>query len=413
MDKWLEEQILKISDRNEQKVLDLRHQIHQDPELSFKEFHTAERVKKILEDMGLEVRSGIAKTGLTADIVGEKAGEQPKTLLLRADMDALPIQEENELPFCSQNPGVMHACGHDVHTSSLVGVAWILNELKEHWSGRVRLVFQPAEESGGGGREMIKEGIMDDIPIDGSIALHTLTSEKPGTFFLGWENVSAYSDKFQIVVHGKKTHSAAPQNGIDAIEIAAHVVLAVSGLLKNSISPMERATYSIGMIQGGTAPNIIADRVELTGMMRNIKSDTRQILRDKIGKVAAGVAEAMGGSAEFIFTEGYSSVYNDPKLTDFVAEQIKKQAGAWLADIDPEMAADDNYLKVQKLPMLGAEDYGFYTQRVPSCFYRVGTGNSAPAHSGRFFIEEKYVKLCTRSMASLALRYLMDYDKTH
>lgn len=411
MDKWLEEQILEISNRNEQKVLNLRHQIHQDPELSFKEFHTSERVKKILEDMGLEVRSGIAGTGLVADIVGEKPCDHPKTLLLRADMDALPLQEENDLPFRSQNPGVMHACGHDVHTSSLVGVAWILNELKEHWSGRIRLVFQPAEESGGGGREMIKEGIMDDIPIDGSIALHTLTSEKPGTFFLGWENISAYSDKFQIVVHGKKTHSSAPQNGVDAIEIAAHVVLAVSGLLKNSISPMERATYSIGMIQGGTAPNIIADRVELTGMMRNIKADTREILRDKIGKVAAGVAEAMGGSAEFIFTEGYSSVYNNPELTDFVAEQIKEQAGTWLADIDPEMAASEEHFKVQKLPMLGAEDYGFYTQRVPSCFYRVATGDAAPAHSGKFFIEEKYVKLCTRSMTSLALRFLMDYDK--
>ncbi|MEI3183608.1 MAG: M20/M25/M40 family metallo-hydrolase [Lachnospiraceae bacterium] len=131
MDKWLEEQILKISNRNEQKVLNLRHQIHQDPELSFKEFHTSERVKKILEDMGLKVHSGIAGTGLVADIVGEKPCDNPKTLLLRADMDALPLQEENDLPFRSQNPGVMHACGHDVHTSNLVGVAWILNELKE------------------------------------------------------------------------------------------------------------------------------------------------------------------------------------------------------------------------------------------------------------------------------------------
>lgn len=412
MEQWLEDRILELSDRNEERVLALRRAIHQDPELSFKEFHTSERVRKLLEEMGLTVRSGIAGTGVIADIVGGLAGDQPgKTLLLRADMDALPLTEENDLPFKSQNPGVMHACGHDVHTANLMGVAWILNELKPYWSGRVRLVFQPAEESGGGGRELIKAGIMDDIPIDASIALHTLTSAAPGHFTIGWRNISAYSDRFNIIVHGKRAHSANPQDGIDAIEIAAHIVIAVNGLLKSSISPLDRATYSIGKIEGGTAPNIIADRVELVGMMRNITAKTREILRKRIEETSCGIAKAFGGSAEFIFTEGYSSVYNDPSLTDFVAEQIEREAPQWLSGIDSGMASQPDILIRQELPMLGAEDYGFYTQRVPSCFYRVATGDQAPAHTGKFFIEEKYIKLCTRSMASLALRYLLDYKE--
>lgn len=407
MDQNMRDRIIELSDRYEDSVLTLRRDIHADPELSFKEARTAQRVKEALEALGLTVCCGIAGTGLIADMQGKAPG---KTLLLRADMDALPLQEDNDLPFCSKNPGVMHACGHDVHTANLVGVAKILNDLRGEWNGTVRFVFQPAEESGGGGREMIRAGILDDIKIDASMALHTMTTLKPGRFSLGWKNVTSYSDRFCITVYGKKTHSAQPQNGVDAINIAAHIIVAVNGLLAKNIDPMARATYSIGTINGGTAPNIVPDQVEMVGMMRNVTDDTRRILRDKIRSVSEGIAASMGGHAEYSFFEGYASVYNDPAVTDFVAAEIEANAGQWVADIDPLAGENGDLLIRETEPILGAEDYGFYTQRIPSCFYRVATGDASPAHSSKFMVEEKYIKLCTRSMANLALSYLTGFS---
>lgn len=407
----LVQRIQQLTDRYESDVLTLRHAIHADPELSFKEFHTMERVVEALKAIGIPARCDIVGTGIVADIQGAAPG---RTLLLRADMDALPITENNDLPFCSQNQGVMHACGHDVHTANLVGVARILNELKEHWNGTVRLVFQPAEESGGGGREMIKKGILDDFPIDASLALHTMTTLKPGHLSLGRENVTSFSDRFVIKVTGKSTHSAKPQEGVDAIAIAGQIIVALNGMLLKEIDPMEHATYSIGKIQGGTAPNIICDSVEMVGMMRNVGPVTREKLRVRMEEMVTDIARAYGGKAEYQFFEGYAGVYNNPKLTDFVAETIERYAATWLEGIDDEVEPASCLVREER-PILGAEDYGFYTQRVPSCFYRVATGDNAPAHSKDFFVEEKYIKLCTRSLATLALRYLKEYtdDTAH
>lgn len=403
----LNQKILELSDRFAGEVLELRHAIHRDPELSFKEYRTAERVEKALADMNIPCRKGIAGTGIVADLTGSAPG---KTLLLRADMDALPLDEETDLPFRSQNPGVMHACGHDVHTANLVGVARILSELRPYWKGKVRFVFQPAEESGGGGREMIREGIFDDCHVDASIALHTMATLPPGHISIGWENVTSYSDRFTIIVHGKKTHSSRPENGVDAISIAAQIIVAMNGILLKNIDPMDRATYSVGSIQGGTAPGIIPDRVEMVGMMRNVTGETRAVMRKKIEETACGIAKAMGGSAEFLFREGYPSVYNDPALTDFVAEHIEKHIGSWLGGIVEQPDRDD-WLVREKLPIMGAEDYGFYTHKVPSCFYRVATGDAAPAHSPQFRVEDRFIRLCTRSMASLAVAYLNDFSE--
>ena len=399
---WLLEKVIELSNQYECEIKMLRREIHQEPELAFHEWKTAKKIEKILLSMGLKVKSGIAKTGIVADLNGNGAG---RTLLLRADMDALPIQEDNTLSFKSKTDGIMHACGHDVHSASLVGVAKILYALRTYWNGTVRFVFQPAEESGGGGREMIKAGILDDLRIDASMALHTSQAVLPGYFSLGWENVTSYSDRFSISIYGQKAHSAQPHKGIDAIAIAAHTITAINELLKQ-LDPMEYSTYSIGMIQGGVAPNIIADRVELTGMMRNVTNQTRKVLIHKLRSVAEGIAAAMGGRAEFTLFEGYPSVYNNAVLTDFVAREITEQSSIWLSDIDPELAHRDVLIR-EKKPILGAEDYGFYTQRIPSCFYQVGTGNQAPAHSAEFMVEEQYIKLCTRSMASLALSYLL------
>ena len=203
---------------------------------------------------------------------------------------------------------------------------------------------------------------------------------------LGWGNITAYSDRFTITVRGKKTHSARPHKGVDAIAIAAQVITALNGLLLKEIDPLKQATYSIGMIQGGTAPNIIADKVELTGMMRNVTAETRQILAERLKSVSEGIASALGGSAEFTLFEGYPSVYNDPALTDFVAREISAQSARWVSDLAPDLAGQELLIR-ETQPILGAEDYGFYTQKLPCCFYRVSTGNQAPTHSTRFMVD--------------------------
>nr|WP_235257767.1 peptidase dimerization domain-containing protein [Fournierella massiliensis] len=188
--------------------------------------------------------------------------------------------------------------------------------------------------------------------------------------------------------------------------MAAQVITALNGLLLKEIDPLKQATYSIGMIQGGTAPNIIADKVELTGMMRNVTAETRQVLAERLKSVSEGIASALGGSAEFTLFEGYPSVYNDPALTDFVAREISAQSARWVSDLVPDLAGQELLIR-ETQPILGAEDYGFYTQKLPCCFYRVSTGNQAPTHSTRFMVEEPYIKLCTRSLASLAVSYLL------
>ncbi|MBF4692507.1 M20 metallopeptidase family protein [Fusibacter ferrireducens] len=396
-------EITQISDEIENEVIGLRRRIHAYPELSFQEFKTAETVLEILKTLDVKVKTGIAGTGIIADMEGNGKG---KSLLLRADMDALPLQEFNQLPFKSSVEGVMHACGHDAHTANLLGVAMIMNRMRSKWSGRIRFVFQPAEERGGGGKKMIDEGILDDVSFDAALALHTSATMSPGSIQVGWENITAYSDKFNIQVKGKKTHSSNPSKGIDAINIAAHIIVTLNSILAKNMDPMATGTFSIGIIRGGSAPNIVADEVMLEGMMRNVTPETRQIMIQKIESIAKHVAEGMGGQADFIFTEGYPSVYNNVEFTNFVYKQMTDYFEDWQSEIALSDTLNPSQIIRQEKPLLGAEDFGFYSQRIPSCFYWVGTGNLAPAHSGDFMIEEKYIKLCLRSMATIAFEYL-------
>ncbi len=399
------EKIIELSDAYEEEIIALRQALHQNPELSFQEYKTAQRIMEKLGELRIDVQGGIAGTGIMATVRGDQPG---RTLLLRADMDALPVEETVELPFKSANPGIMHACGHDVHMAALYGVAKILNELSGKWSGEVKLIFQPGEENGGGGREMIKEGILEKPRPDCCMALHVCTQTPTGALAMGSENVSAYSDMFTIKVHGKGAHSSLPQNGVDALNIAAHIIVALNSVMTKNMPPMEISTFTIGKLNGGTAPNIIANEAELVGMMRNITAEARSILIDKIESIAKGIASTFGGKADFILREGYPAVYNDPQITGQVRQVFLKYYKTMIADISPELAQAD--LKEQviesKRPILGAEDFGFYTQQIPSCFFRVGTGNTGIEHSSSFSVDEKYIKLCVRSMAFAAVDFL-------
>lgn len=394
--------ILELSNKYEDEIIGNRRKIHENPELSFEEYETSALVREELEKYGIKLQESIAETGVVGILEGKSAG---RVLLLRADMDALPLDEGEDLEFKSKNPGVMHACGHDVHTANLLGVARILSEMKDEFKGTIKFVFQPAEERGGGGRIMVEEGVLENPKVDAALALHIMPDEE-GFITISDKNVTSYSDRFTLEVKGLKAHSSKPQQGVDAINIAANIIVALNSVLSKNIDPFEVGTFSIGMIEGGSAINIIPDKVVLRGMMRTTSESGRNTIKEKIEEISKGIARTYGGDCGFKFKEGYPSVYNDIELTGLIKTKFKENYGKLLEDIDSEKARRRDLINEERKLMLGAEDFGFFAKNVPSCFYMVGTGDYAPAHNPNFFVNEDYIKLCTRSMVLAALEYL-------
>lgn len=392
------EKICQISDELEQHTIEIRRQIHKNPELSYKETETSALVRRELERMGVSYEESPVKPGIIATIDSGKPG---KFLMLRADMDALPIQEETGCEFASQNPNVMHACGHDVHTANLLAVAEILNRTREDWQGKVKLVFQPAEESGGGGREMIKAGLMEEMP-DACFALHVDNTEA-GQVLIGKGYLTAYSDGYFLTVHGKAAHSSTPEEGVDAIDIAASIITALHGIASRNLGPMGKGTLNIGTIKGGVAGNIIADRVDMICMMRSLDDKSRDVMRQRIEALASGIAQAKGGSCDCEFHAGYSAVYNNEEFSEQVYDILRRHESALYQG---PLAQAKSRLKIGSYPMLAAEDFGFYSQKVPSCLVWVGVGEGAPKHNSHFLVNEDCIKFCTRVMVLTALGYL-------
>ncbi|MDO4266096.1 MAG: M20 family metallopeptidase [Eubacteriales bacterium] len=397
--------ITELSDQYEAHTLELRHQLHCHPELSFKEFETSALVQRELKRIGIPFELSPVEPGVVAEIDSGKPG---KFLMLRADMDALPIQETTGLPFASENAGVMHACGHDVHTSNLLAVGEILWNTRDQWNGRVKFVFQPGEENGGGGRRMIEQGLMDELP-DACFALHVMPTT-PGIITVGTGAMTSYSDGFWITIHGEAAHSSTPEVGTDAIQIAAAVIQAINTISTRNIDPLDASTINIGVIRGGDAPNVIADTVELNGMMRNASPRARDTIFKRLEEVAKGTAEMMGGTAEVRFRIGYASVFNNKELAEFTADTYRKYEDALFGGITPDGKAPENWLHTGNQLMLSAEDFGFYTQKAPGCFIWVGTGGNVSNHNPNFRVEEPYIKFCTRAMAVFAAEFLQQKD---
>ncbi|OLN32990.1 M20 metallopeptidase family protein [Desulfosporosinus metallidurans] len=399
------DKIRQLVNKYEHNVIEIRRDIHMHPELSFQEKRTSELVASKLEELGIEVQSGIGKTGVIGILKGSRPG---KTLALRADMDALPLDEDNDLPFKSVNAGVMHACGHDCHTANLLGVAMILSEIKNELSGTIKFIFQPAEENGGGGREMVKEGALIKPDVDAIFGLHV--KEMPlGTIEVGYGNIMAYSDRFILRVKGKQAHTSKPQQGVDSIVISANIITALQSIVSRQIDPLETATFSVGQINGGTAPNIVPDLVEMVGMIRCMSKDTREIIKTNIEKIAKSVAEGMSGECEFIFKEGYPAVFNNNEMADYVKELAIERCQDIKDDLDLQLPPEfdlKELVRITDKPTLGAEDFGFYSHEVPACFFYVGTGNPAPIHSPKFMVDERMFRVSLNLLSSVAIKFL-------
>ncbi|MEE2834066.1 MAG: M20 family metallopeptidase [Candidatus Latescibacterota bacterium] len=336
-------------------LVELRHDLHRHPELGYKEHETAARIVSQLQDVpGIELRTGVAGTGVVATLGAERAGA---CVALRADMDALPIEELGDHAHRSTVPGKMHACGHDGHVTCLVGAARVLAQLGDELEGPVKFLFQPAEEGGAGGRRMCEEGVLDDPPVRAIFGLHGWPGQPQGEIGVRSGAMLASSDRLRIAVHGTGAHAAFPHQGIDTVLVAAHVVLALQSIPARNTDPLDSVVVTIAQVHGGTADNIIPGEVRLSGTVRTLNSETRRLTFERIERVAAETARAYGATAEVTLDDGYPVLENDPDATDYVRRVA---------------AAADGTVPVEIRPGMGGEDFAFYAQRVPASFFTLG-----------------------------------------
>lgn len=378
----------------QERLSELRRAVHRYPELGFQETRTAALVADYLRDLGLEVLTGVAKTGA----IGYLGTGRP-VVMLRADMDALQIQEQNEVPYASEQPGLMHACGHDNHVACLLGAATLLvQDPPPH--GQVRFLFQPSEEGADaegkhGARRVMEEGYVDDL--DAVFGLHVTGDVPAGQITVSPGLVSSAADRFRGAVLGQACHGARPETGIDAIVLAANVVNAIHQIVSRRISGLDSGVITIGTINGGTRQNIVAGRVDLVGSMRSYRPETREKLIVELER-AFRVAEVLGGSYELHVDRGPASVVNDEGLAGLVRQ------------VGEELLGQQNVLKGQ--PMMGSEDFSFLTQRTPGCFFWLGGGfPGQPArvlHSPTFDVDESALPVGAAMLASTARRFLAE-----
>jgi amidohydrolase len=378
-------------------IADRRH-LHENPELGFQEFKTAEFVRQRLESLGVEdIQTGIAVTGVTGVIRG--TGDGPgRNVLVRADMDALPILEENDVEYKSQTEGVMHACGHDAHTAILLGLARVLTDRKDQFSGSVKLCFQPAEElPPGGGKAMVEAGVLNDPPIEAVFGLHMAADTPVGQVLVGSGPQMAAADGFEIRIQGKGGHAAYPSENIDPVVIGAQIVVALQSLVSRETDPMDNAVLSTCVFQAGDAFNVIPDTALLKGTVRTFLPGTRDMMEKRIGEVASGIATAMNGSAEVIYTRGYPATVNDEAMTELARQAATEVVGA------------ENVIEGK--PKMGAEDFSYFLEQKPGSYFFVGHKNVERGivwghHHPKFDVDEEALGVGLATMATSVLTYL-------
>ena len=386
----LEQKIKQLATAYQAEFVSIRHHLHAHPELSYKEFETSKYIQSKLTELGIpfEVKA-------TTGVVGLIKGKNPekRVIALRADIDALPIKEENDVEYKSTNEGIMHACGHDVHTSCLLGAAKILNELKGEWEGTIKLIFQPGEEKNPGGASLlIKEGVLENPRPEAIFGLHVHPQLETGRLSFRSGQVMASADEIYITIKGKGGHAAAPNLTADTILIASQLVVSLQQIISRNNSPFSPSVLSITSFQGGYTTNVIPSEVKLMGTFRALDETWRFKAHELIRKQAKAIVEGMGAELDLHIDVGYPSVFNEEAVT----EKARSLAEAY-------MGAD----KIETTEMrMGAEDFGYYTREIPGCFYRLGTGNiakgiSAGVHTPVFNIDESAIEIGMGMMAWL------------
>lgn len=372
--------------------IEVRHHLHAHPELSYKEFETSRFIQKKLTEFGIEHKV-LAETGVVGLIRGKNPGK--KVIALRADMDALPITEENNVEYVSQNKGVMHACGHDVHSTCLLGAAKILNETKDEWEGTIKLIFQPGEERNPGGASiMIREGVLEDPKPQAIFALHVHPNLEVGKLSFRGGMVMASADEIYITIKGKGGHAASPHLTTDTILIASHLIISLQQLVSRNNDPFNPSVLSITSVQGGHTTNVIPSEVKLMGTFRAMNEEWRFKAHDLIKKQCTDLVHGMGGEIDITIDVGYPFVLNNEELT----RAAKQKAG--------EYAGKENVEETEL--RMGAEDFAYYSHKIPACFFRLGVGNiakgiTAGVHTPKFNIDENAIETGMGMMAWLAV----------
>lgn len=361
----------------EKEIVSIRRDIHAHPELGFEEVRTAALVADYLENLGLKVEKNIAKTGVLGILKGTDKGP---VIAFRADMDALPVDEKNESPYMSKEIGKMHACGHDAHVAILLAVAAVLAEIKEEIQGQIKFIFQPAEEGPGGARPMIEEGVLEDPAVDVILGLHVWSDLEAGSIGIKKGPLFASIDEVDFIIKGESSHGASPHQGVDAIVIAANIINALQTVISRNISPLSPGVITIGRIEGGYRRNIIAEEVSLEATVRCLTPENRKFIEEKIRKISTGICDSLGGSLEIDYRNDYSPLVNNDAVTEIVENKAQEIVG-----IEKTISLTE--------PTMGGEDFAFFLERIPGCFFLLGASNkekgiTAPQHSPYFDIDE-------------------------
>ena len=375
-------------------IVALRRELHANPELSWKEHQTARRIRELLGRLpNVQVQPPILETDVVAVL---NAGRPGPCLAIRADIDALPIVEDTGVPYTSKNPGVMHACGHDGHAAVLTGVAMVLSSMADSLPGKVKFIFQPAEEDGGGGGKLCEKGVLDGV--DAAFALHAWPMQAVGAIAVRHGPVTAANHELTIVVKGRGGHGAYPQRCIDPIVISSEIVMALQTVVSRSVAPIDCAVVTIGCIQGGVTTNVIPPECTLRGTIRYYNPETGEMVRRRVHEIATHIARAHGAEAVVATRSGYPPLFNESRLADLVENVGRELLGA------------DNVITTED-PSMGAEDFAFYAQKVPSAMFRLGIRprgmDTYPVgHHPKFNFNDDSIPTGIRMFCELTRRYL-------
>ncbi len=374
------------------RLIEIRRHIHSHPELSGEEYQTSAYVAGVLSSCGLNVQESVGKTGVVGELIG--SGSDRRTLAIRTDMDALPIQEHPKFDFASRKKGIMHACGHDVHSTLGLGTAMVLSQLVNKLPGNVRFLFQPAEEIAQGAKWMVKDGAIEGV--NAIYGVHVFPSIPVRQVGIRYGALTSAADELEIIIQGESGHGARPHQAIDAIWIAAQVITTLQQAISRTQNPLHPIVLSIGQIEGGRGHNIIADRVRMVGTVRSLHADSHASLPQWIENIVQGVCQTFGAKCQVDYRRGVPSVYNDQTLTQIIESATREAWGDASVQILPE-------------PSLGAEDFSVYLDRVPGCMFRLGVGHNGktnyPLHHPKFEVDEEAIITGVVTMAYTAYKY--------